>query len=108
MGAATDFAYLQPLFSLADNPNLYIKTAINNIAAARDEGGTPKQLYTRLVEVFGAKRIMWSSNYPAHPKFGSIKSRLDIAKAELAFLSETDRNWIFGNTALSVYTALKR
>jgi predicted TIM-barrel fold metal-dependent hydrolase len=108
VGAPPDFAYLQPLFSLADNPNLYIKTAINNIAAARDEGGTPKQLYTRLVEVFGAKRIMWSSNYPAHPKFGSIKSRLDIAKAELAFLSETDRNWIFGNTALSVYTSLKR
>jgi L-fuconolactonase len=108
VGAPPDYAHLEPLFSLADNPNLYIKTAINNIAAALEEGGTPKQLYTRLVEVFGARRIMWSSNYPAHPKFGSIKSRLDMAKAELAFLNETDRNWIFGNAALSVYTSLKR
>lgn len=108
VGTPPDFGHLQPLFSLADIPNLYVKTAINNIAAAREEGGTPQQFYARLVEVFGANRIMWSSNYPAHPKFGSIKSRLDIAKAELAFLSEADQNWIFGETALSVYTSLKR
>ncbi len=106
VGAPPEYAYLDPLFSLADNPNVYIKTAINNIAAAREEGGTPEQLYTKLVKVFGAKRIMWSSNYPAHPKFGSIKSRLDIARKELAFLGERDRTWIFGDTALSVYPGL--
>ena len=107
VGTAPDFTHLEPLFSLADIPNLYIKTAINNIQAARDEGGTPEQLYTKLVKVFGAKRIMWSSNYPAHPRFGTVKSRLDIAKKELAFLSESDRAWILGDTALSVYTTLK-
>jgi L-fuconolactonase len=107
VGTPPDFAYLQPLFSLANNPNVYIKTAINNIAAACEEGGTPQQLYTKLMEVFGARRIMWSSNYPAHPRFGSLKSRLDIAKQELAFLSEEDRKWIFGETALSVYTTLR-
>jgi len=37
------------------------------------------------VSVFGAKRIMWSSNYPAHPKFGGVKARLDESKKELAF-----------------------
>lgn len=107
VGTPPDFAHLEPLFSLADNPNVYIKTAINNIHAAREEGGTPEQLYTKLVEVWGAKRIMWSSNYPAHPKFGSVKSRLGVAKKELAFLSESDRAWIFGETALSVYPSLK-
>ena len=104
---APPYSLLDPLFELADNPNVYIKTAINNIAAARDGGGTPEQLYTKLVEVFGAKRIMWSSNYPAHPQFGGVKARLEAAKKELAFLSETDRNWIFGETALSVYTSLR-
>lgn len=104
---APPYTLLDPLFALADNPNVYIKTAINNIAAAREGGGTPQQLYTKLVEVFGAKRIMWSSNYPAHPQFGSVKERLDVAKKELAFLSEADRKWIFGETALSVYTSLR-
>lgn len=107
VGAPPSYTLLDPLFALADNPNVYIKTAINNIAAAREEGGTPRQLYAKLVEVFGAKRIMWSSNYPAHPKFGGMKERLDSAKKELAFLSAADQEWIFGKTALSLYSTLR-
>ena len=98
---------LAPLFSFADNPNIYVKTAINNIAAARDAGGTAEALYEKLVSVFSAKRIMWSSNYPAHPRFNSIKERLDESKKVMAFLSEEDRRWIFGETALSVFPGLR-
>ena len=106
VGAPPDYAVLAPLFALAANPNVYIKTAINNIAAAREGGGTPEQLYTRLVEVFGAKRIMWSSNYPAHPKFGGIKPRLEESKKALAHLSADDQAWILGKTALHFYPSL--
>jgi L-fuconolactonase len=98
---------LDPLFAFAGNPNIYVKTAINNIGAARDAGGTPRQLYEKLLEVFGAKRIMWSSNYPAHPRFGSLKERVDISKQELAFLSKEEQDWIFGKTALSVFPRLR-
>ncbi len=91
---------------LAANPNVYIKTAINNIAAAREGGGTPEQLYTRLVEVFGAKRIMGSSNYPAHPKFRGIKPRLEESKKALAHLSADDQAWILGKTAVHFYPSL--
>jgi len=98
---------LNPLFELAKNPNVYIKTAINNIAAAREAGGRPEQLYEKLVQVFGAKRIMWSSNYPAHPKFGSIKSRLEEAKKVFSPLAREDQEWILGKTALSFYPALQ-
>ena len=103
---APPYPLLEPLFGLADNPNVYIKTAINNIVAARDGGGTPRELYAKLVEVFGAKRIMWSSNYPAHPHLGGLKERLDISKKELAFLSAEDQAWILGKTALGFYPAL--
>lgn len=106
VGAPPDYAVLAPLFALAANPNVYIKTAINNIAAAREGGGTPERLYTRLVEVFGAKRIMWSSNYPAHPKFGGIKPRLEESKKALAHLSADDQAWILGKTALHFYPSL--
>ena len=106
MGAAP-YPMLEPLFALADNPNVYIKTAINNIVAAREGGGTPRELYTRLVEVFGAKRIMWSSNYPAHPHLGGVRERLDISRQELGFLGEEDRAWILGKTALAFYPALQ-
>ena len=101
------YEILEPLFAFADNPNVFLKTAINNIAAAREAGGTPEQLYGALVKRFGAKRIMWSSNYPAHPKFGSIKARLDEAKQALAFLGKEDQAWILGESALSFYPALR-
>ena len=101
------YSVLDPLFALADNPNVYVKTAINNIAATREAGGTPEQLYTKLVEVFGANRIMWSSNYPAHPKFGGIKGRLEESKKALAFLSKEDQAWIFGETALTLWPGLR-
>jgi L-fuconolactonase len=108
VGAPPNYDVIQPLFALAKNPNVYIKTAINNIAAARDDGGTPQQLYSKLVEVFGAKRMMWSSNYPAHPKFGGIKPRLEESKKALAHLSADDQAWIFGKTALAFYPGLPR
>lgn len=107
VGAPPSYSVLEPLFALAKNPNVYIKTAINNIAAAREGGGTPEELYARLVEVFGAERIMWSSNYPAHPKYGGVKARLDEAKKALALLSADDQAWILGNTALAFYPALR-
>jgi len=105
---APPYPLLEPLFAFADNPNVYVKTAINNIAAAREGGGTPEQLYEKLVKVFGARRIMWSSNYPAHPKFGGLKERLAEARKALAFLGAEDRGWILGGTALSLYPGLQR
>jgi predicted TIM-barrel fold metal-dependent hydrolase len=107
VGAPPEYEVIKPLFALAKNPNVFIKTAINNIAAAREGGGTAPQLYTRLVEVFGAKRIMWSSNYPAHPKFGGIKPRLEESKKALAHLSAEDQAWILGDTALAFYPSLQ-
>jgi predicted TIM-barrel fold metal-dependent hydrolase len=59
------------------------------------------------VRVFGAQRIMWSSNYPAHPKFGGIKYRLEESKQALSTLGRDDQEWILGKTALSFYPALQ-
>lgn len=101
------YAILKPLFDFADNPNVYVKTAVNNIDAAAEAGGTSRELYEKLLDVFGAKRIMWSSNYPAHPRFGSLKSRVEACQQAFAFMPEEDRRWIFSDTALSVWPSLR-
>jgi predicted TIM-barrel fold metal-dependent hydrolase len=100
------YPMLEPLFSLADLPNVHVKTAVDNIVAARKGGGTPEALYEKLVRVFGARRIMWSSNYPAHPEFGTIETRLKDSQKAFAFLGAQDRDWVFGKTALAFYPAL--
>ena len=101
------YPVLKPLFDYAENPNVYVKTAVNNIDAAVKAGGTSQEFYQTLADVFGVKRIMWSSNYPAHPRFGDIKTRLLASQEALAFMGEEDRRWIFGTTALSVWPSLK-
>jgi L-fuconolactonase len=101
------FKPLDDLFALAQFPSVYIKVAINNILAAEKAGGTADKLFEHMVKVFGAKRIMWSSNFPAHPSIGGYKDRLERSKKAFAFLGAEDRDWIFAKTALSVYPALK-
>jgi L-fuconolactonase len=101
------YKILKPLFDYADNPNVYVKTAINNIDAAVNAGGTSQELYQTLLDKFGARRIMWSSNYPAHPRLGDIKSRVKASKEAFAFMSEEDRRWIFSDTALSLWPSLR-
>ena len=101
------YEILRPLFDFADNPNVYVKTAVNNIDAAVEAGGTSRAFYEKLLNVFGAKRIMWSSNYPAHPRFGDLKARVQACQDAFAFMSEEDRRWIFSDTALSVWPSLR-
>ena len=107
VGAPPACSVLEPLFALAKNPNVYTKTTINKIAAAREGGGKPAALYAKLVDVCGAKRIMWSSNYAAYPKFGRVKPRLKESKKVLAFLSAKDQAWTIGKSALAFYPALQ-
>jgi predicted TIM-barrel fold metal-dependent hydrolase len=101
------YEILNPLFDFAENPNVYVKTAVNNIDAAVEAGGTARELYETLLKVFGAKRMMWSSNYPAHPRLGTLKARVEASKQAFSFMSEEDRRWIFSDTALSVWPSLR-
>jgi hypothetical protein len=51
---------------------------------------------------------MWGSNYPAHwHHYGDLKERLAIMQEDFAVLSKEDRNWIFGEAALSLWPALR-
>jgi predicted TIM-barrel fold metal-dependent hydrolase len=97
-----------PFFAMAEYPNLYVKTTPNNSHHAREGRSTPLDFFAALVKRFGAKRIMWGSNYPAHwDKYDQIKERLALMQSDLAFLPEDDRRWIFGETALSLWPTLR-
>jgi predicted TIM-barrel fold metal-dependent hydrolase len=101
------FERMQPLFEMARFPNVRLKTAPNNSHAARVGHATPRQFFGKLVETFGAERIMWGSNYPAHwHHYGDMKERLAIMEEDFAFLGEADRRAIFGGAALSLWPRL--
>lgn len=102
------YRHFEPMFEMVKFPNVYLKITPNNSHAAREGKATPRAFFGNLVERFGAQRIMWGSNYPAHwDKYGTISDRLPLMQRDLAFLGEDDRRWIFGDTALSLWPSLR-
>lgn len=92
------------LFELARYPNLYLKVTPVNLAPLNWGKATPESFFGKLVDTFGARRIVWGSNFPATA--GPLKDNLATARAALSSLSESDREWIFGRTALALYPKL--
>jgi L-fuconolactonase len=109
VGTPPAFDRINPLLELSPFPNLYVKIAVNNSFALRESKATAEQFYGLLVSHFGANRIMWGSNYPAHSSVhGTLGERKALASKDLSFLSEQDRRWIFGETALALWPQLRR
>lgn len=92
------------LYELARYPNVYFKLSTNNVRHMREGEASPETFLPRLIKEIPSNRIAWGSNYPASK--GSLKEMVDEAKSVLSVLPQSDQEWIFGKTALSLYPAL--
>jgi predicted TIM-barrel fold metal-dependent hydrolase len=100
------YAGAQPLFDLARFPNLYLKFSSVTMYAAARGASTPQEFFRRLRDAFGARRMMWGSNFPAtHDR--PLKDQLQLARDHLAFASDEDRRLLFGDTALTLWPTLR-
>jgi predicted TIM-barrel fold metal-dependent hydrolase len=81
-----------------------VKVTERNFVGATAGRATPETFFGRLVSEFGASRIAWGSNFPASER--SLPELVALAQGALAFLPETEREWIFSRTAQSLYPAL--
>jgi L-fuconolactonase len=106
LSAGPPYDSVQPLFELIRFPNLYLKFSSVNLYSARRGKGTPKEFFTRLIDRFGVRRMMWGSNFPATYD-RSLKDQFDLARQELSFLPQEDQRWIFGETALMLWPMLR-
>ena len=100
------FAVAQPLFDLAAIPNVYLKMTIRNVRMIAEGGGTFEPWFRKIVDVFGAHRIAWGSNFPTSDP--SLKRIVDESLEACSFLSEVESEWIFRRTAERLYPALAR
>ena len=57
---------------------------------------------TALLERFGARRLMWGSNFPMDNRRG-IPGLLALAQETLGFVSASDRALMFGGNALALW-----
>jgi L-fuconolactonase len=96
----------QALFDLARFPNLYLKFSSVNLYASSRGKSNVREFFSRLLDCFGASRMMWGSNFPA-TNDRSLKKQYELARNELSFVVESDQRRLFGETALSLWPILQ-
>lgn len=96
----------EEFFALAEYPNLSLKfSAVNQWAAAKGPV-PPREYFKEIVDRFGAKRLMWGSNYPP-TSFRPYPELARMAWDLLDFLPDEHRRWIMGENALRHWPAPK-
>ena len=98
------YAAATPLFALAKYPNLYLKLTHRPLEQAVKGKATPEGFIGKVVQEFGANRIVWGSNFPAAPQ--PLPELIKMARDALSFLPQPDQDWIFFKTAQTLYPAL--
>ncbi len=98
------YAAAQSLFDLAPIENIYLKLTPRIMGDSTKGAATPETLFPKLVEIFGAHRLAWGSNFPTSP--GTLGEILATAQSRLATLSAEDQAWIFHKTAQQLYPVL--
>jgi predicted TIM-barrel fold metal-dependent hydrolase len=96
----------QGLFELAAFEGLYFKLTTHNVRDAKLGLATPESFLKRVVNVFGASRIAWGSNFPACS--GSLGEQLQESLAATQSLSASELEWIYSKTAHSLYPSLNQ
>lgn len=94
----------EPLFRLARFPNVFVKVTPRTFDMAAAGRASPETFFPRLIQVFGADRIAFGSNYPSSD--GTLAEIVARAKAGLASLPDADRHMILSGTAQRLYPVL--
>jgi predicted TIM-barrel fold metal-dependent hydrolase len=98
------FAKADDLFALAKYQQVYLKVTPINVSPKSWGKTSPETFFGKLIDSFGAERIAWGSNFPN--SLGTLSEILGAAKRAFSFAKDSDREWIFGRTAQTLYPAL--
>jgi L-fuconolactonase len=92
------------MWALSRFPGLNMKLTTHNLLESAEGPGGPQAFCRAAVDVFGASRIAWGSNFPASA--GGLTHQLQLAVKATADLSAEEQAWIFAGTARRLYPEL--
>ncbi|MAG30725.1 MAG: hypothetical protein CL908_07540 [Deltaproteobacteria bacterium] len=94
------------LLELAVFPNLHLKVTTHNLDDATQKDGSARPLVGELVDLFGADRLMWGSDFcQTHDR--SYAQLVALARDAFGGLTEADREWCLGGTARKLWPGLR-
>lgn len=94
----------KPLFSLVPYPNVYLKLTIRVVEQCLGKHGAGNPIMPHVIGLFGASRILWGSNFPAHDDL--LVNILRETRHALADVSEDDQAQILSGVAKKLYPSL--
>ena len=98
------YAASQTFFECGQLPNVYAKVSLHNVLSQEAYPWGGLMDYQKMtLDAYGAKKLMWGSNYPMQMPTPSYGERLDVVRCTLPFLSDDDLDWILGRTARSLW-----
>ncbi len=105
LAAGPPYVAARSLFELASHRNLRLKVSGLLLAQIESAGGRPADFVTQLASTFGARRLLWGSDYPqTHDR--SYAELVALCRGAAADLSEDDRRWYLGGTAMELWPEL--
>lgn len=99
------YAKAASLFELAKHPSIFLKVTSRTVEQCQSGQATPDTFMPKLVEAFGAARILWGSNFPAHDD--TLSNILRDTRRVLASLDGQDQQMILAGTAERIYPSLR-
>jgi predicted TIM-barrel fold metal-dependent hydrolase len=94
------------VLALARFPNISIKFTVAGLSGISKEPYPHRDthpFFEKVYQRFGAKRIMWGSNYPPVMKDEGYERTLMFLSREIPWLCSEEKEWILGRTALSMW-----
>ena len=89
--------------AVADRPNVVVKASGLCTEADGWDPVVNREVLMTLVDVFGADRVMFGSNFPVDGLFTTYAAMLDGLRSILGVLSEQEQRAVFHDTADRVY-----
>jgi predicted TIM-barrel fold metal-dependent hydrolase len=102
LAAGTDSEAAQCLFDLARFPNVYVNMGGQFIEKAADPQAVERQFLERLLDTFGAGRLLWSVFYPSPPAV-DYPAAVKAVRESLRKLSPADEALVAGGAARGLY-----
>jgi predicted TIM-barrel fold metal-dependent hydrolase len=99
------FAAAEEYLSLAKYKQVYLKASPNNFRPKSWGNTTPDVWFRHVLNKFGAERVAWGSNFPNSP--GTLKEIFAACQKAFDFATSTEKDWVYGKTALELYPVLK-
>lgn len=94
------------ILKLAEYDNVSVKFTTGGLHSISSEPYPYKDaqpFFKRIHEAFGPDRIMWGSDYPPVESREGYAESLGFITKEVGWLSDNDRQWILGRTAMRVW-----